>query len=114
VLTVITAEGCIAADAINVTVFKGSAIYVPTAFTPNNDRLNDELKPNYYGIKTLDYFIVYNRWGEKVFETKEMSKGWDAKINGVNQASGTFVWVVQATDYVGQKLKQKGAVTIIR
>ncbi len=114
VLTVITAEGCIAADAINVTVFKGSAIYVPTAFTPNNDRLNDELKPTYYGIKTLDYFIVYNRWGEKVFETKEMSKGWDAKINGVNQASGTFVWVVQATDYVGQMLKQKGAVAIIR
>lgn len=114
VLTVTTAEGCVAADAINVTVFKGSAIYVPTAFTPNNDGLNDELNPKYYGIKTLNYFIVYNRWGQKVFESKEMSKGWDAKINGVPQASGTFVWIVQATDYVGEVLKQKGMVTIIR
>lgn len=114
VLTVTTAEGCIAADAINITVFKGSAIYVPTAFTPNGDGLNDDLKPKYYGIKSLDYFIVYNRWGQKVFETKDTSKGWDAKLKGIPQATGTFVWIVQATDYVGEVLKQKGTVTIIR
>jgi len=114
VLTITTQEGCIASDAVKVTVFKGSAIYVPSGFTPNNDGLNDILLPAYVGIKKLGYFIVFNRWGQKVFETKNLGKGWDGKINGVEQRSGTYAWIIQAEDYVGKKYQIKGTATIIK
>ena len=70
-LTVSTTEGCTDTASIRVTVFKGSAIYVPTGFTPNNDGRNDILKPAYIGIKSLSYFTIYNRWGQKVFIYKQ-------------------------------------------
>jgi len=114
VLTVETAQGCIDTDTINIKVFKESAIYVPTGFTPNNDGLNDRLKPTYIWIKQLDYFIVYNRWGQKVFETRDMNQGWDGKINGVVQATGTFAWMVKGTDFAGKRYELRGTTTLIR
>lgn len=113
-LTVTTAEGCTDTDEIVIQVFKGSAVYVPTAFTPNNDGLNDQLKPYYIGIKKLDYFTVFNRWGETVFTTKSLSAGWDGALRGMPQGSGSFVWMLRATDYVGKVYDLKGTVTIIR
>ncbi|MEI9807723.1 MAG: gliding motility-associated C-terminal domain-containing protein [Bacteroidota bacterium] len=77
-VTVTTPEGCTGKDTIRVIVFKSTAIYVPTGFTPNDDGKNDILKPLYAGIKSLDYFKVYNRWGQTVFSTKNMSAGWMA------------------------------------
>ena len=113
-LTVSSPEGCTAKDDVSITVFKGSAIYVPSGFTPNNDGLNDKLKPSYIGIKKLNYFSVYNRWGELIFTTADMSKGWDGTIKGKMQNSGTFIWIVSAVDYDGKKLQLKGTTTIIR
>ena len=113
-LEVITAEGCVDTDEVNVTVFKGSAIHVPSAFTPNQDGLNDRLKPQYIGIKTLDYFTVYNRWGQVVFSTKDQGKGWDGTLKGMPQSTGTFVWTLRAIDYVGKVYQLKGTSTIIR
>lgn len=113
-LTVTTAEGCEDTDEILIEVFKGSAVYVPTGFTPNNDGLNDRLKPYYIGIQKLEYFTVFNRWGEVVFTTKNLAAGWDGKVKGAPQATGSFVWVVKATDYVGKTYDLKGTVTIIR
>jgi len=113
-LTITTQEGCMAVDDIKVTVFKGSAIYVPNAFTPNHDGLNDVLRPGYVGIKTLGYFTVFNRWGQKVFETKNLAEGWDGKIKGVEQPTGTYAWIIQAEDYVGKKYQVKGTSTIIK
>jgi gliding motility-associated-like protein len=113
-VTVTTAEGCEDDDDIKITVFKGSAIYVPKGFTPNNDGLNDRLKPYYIGIKTLDYFTMYNRWGQTVFTTKDLSAGWNGIFKGEPQSTGTYVWVLKATDYVGKVYQMKGTSTIIR
>jgi gliding motility-associated-like protein len=113
IVTVQTAEGCVAVDTVNVTIFKGSAIYVPSGFTPNNDGLNDVLRPRYIGIRTLGYFIVYNRWGQQIFTTASMTAGWDGTLKGALQ-EGTFVWIVAATDYAGKKYQLKGTVTIVR
>ncbi|MBD0288168.1 MAG: PKD domain-containing protein, partial [Flavisolibacter sp.] len=71
ILTVTSAEGCTAMDTIKIEVFKGSAIYVPNAFTPNGDGLNDVFRPRLTGITQLVQFSVYNRWGQKVFTTSE-------------------------------------------
>jgi gliding motility-associated-like protein len=113
-LTVQSAEGCIAKDSVRIIVFNGSAIYVPTGFTPNNDGLNDKLRPRYIGIKKLNYFSIYNRWGEKIFSTADMSKGWDGSYLGKEQNSGTFVWLVNAVGMDGKNYELKGTTTLIR
>jgi gliding motility-associated-like protein len=113
-LTGITDAGCIADDNLKITVFKFPGVLVPSAFTPNNDGLNDILRPRYNGIKRLDYFAVYNRWGELVFKTSDMSKGWDGNYNGRPQSMGTFVWIVNAEDFNGKKYHLRGTATIIK
>lgn len=114
-LTVETPEGCTDTASVKVTVFKGSAVYVPTAFTPNNDGLNDIIKPYLVGIKTLDYFTIYNRWGQKVFSTNEMNTGWDGNFNGkMSGANSVFIWVLQAEDVVGKVYKLRGTFILLK
>jgi len=113
-LTVETQEGCIAKDTIHLEVFKGSAIYVPTGFTPNSDGRNDLLKPRYIGIRKLYYFVIYNRWGQKVFETNNLQQGWDGRIGGKEMGTDSFVWMIKAEDYVGKMYELKGTTTLIR
>lgn len=113
-LTVTTPEGCVDKDSIYITVFKGSAIYVPTGFTPNNDGLNDLLRPRFIGISQVDFFTIYNRWGEQVYSTKQIGEGWDGRLKGLPQPVGTYVWMLKAVDAVGQKYELKGIFTLIR
>lgn len=113
-LTVTTVEGCQDVDEIKVSVFKGSSVYVPTGFTPNEDGLNDLLRPNCIGIAKLEYFSIYNRWGELIFTTKAIGAGWDGTIKGAKQSTGSFVWMLQAVDFAGKVYKLKGTTTLIR
>lgn len=112
-LTVTSANGCKDTSSVFVTVFKGSSVYLPTAFTPNNDGLNDILKPYLIGIKSLIYFRIFNRYGQEVYSAKNSTDGWDGKYNGVVQ-DGSFVWLLSAIDFIGKIYVQKGTVTIIR
>ena len=109
-----TPDGCKGIDDILVKVYKGPEIYVPTAFTPNNDGLNDFLEPVPVGIKEFKFFTVYNRWGQMIFTTRDPKRGWNGKLSGVDQPTGTFVWMAEAIDYRGNLVKRKGVVTIIR
>jgi gliding motility-associated-like protein len=109
-----TPEGCEGFDDIVIKVYKGPEIYVPSGFTPNHDGLNDLVKPIAAGIKEFRYFRIYNRWGQLVFATQNPAIGWDGKINGTDQPSGTFVWMAEAIDYQGHLFNRKGVVTIIR
>jgi gliding motility-associated-like protein len=70
-------------------------LFVPNAFTPNGDGLNDVFRPLLFGNITRYRFAVYNRWGEKVFETQTSGQGWDGKQNGVPLGNGAFVWYCQ-------------------
>lgn len=108
-VTATTPEGCTASDTLLVKVFTGPTVYVPTAFTPNGDGRNDVLLPVYVGIKELKLFAVFNRWGQMMFHTNDAGKGWDG-----NDASGTFVWLISAVNYLGQPVLLKGTVTVIR
>jgi gliding motility-associated-like protein len=113
-LTVRTTEGCVDTASVQIRVFKGSAIYVPTGFTPNNDGRNDILKPEYIGIKSLSYFTIYNRWGQKVFTTNNLNTGWDGRSNLRGLDAGSFVWILKATDLVGKIYYLKGSFLLIR
>lgn len=108
-------EGCLDSAYITIKVFKtGPSVFVPSAFTPNNDGLNDQLKPIAVGMKSIERFVVFNRWGQQVFITSINGQGWDGRINGQLQSTGTYVWMVQATDFNGTAYFSKGTVTLIR
>ena len=113
-LTVTSPEGCTANSSVKIIVYNNTAIYVPSGFTPNHDGLNDILRPKYIGITKLYYFAVYDRWGQIVFKTSDMSKGWDGTVNGADQNTGTFVWIIQAEDLTGKMFQLKGFTTLIR
>jgi gliding motility-associated-like protein len=90
-------------------------IAVPTAFTPNNDGLNDNFKPH-NALKADQYeFKVYNRWGQLVFQTRDWRQAWDGRISGVQQGSDVFVWMLSYTHRDTKKqVFQKGTVMLIR
>lgn len=107
--------GCTDSTYVTVRVFKTvPSIFVPTAFTPNNDGLNDVVKPIPVGMKEIKYFRIYNRWGNLVFSTSSNQAGWDGRLRGVLQATGVYVWMVNAEDYTGRPYFLKGTVTLIR
>lgn len=114
ILKVTNTNGCIGYDSVFIKVFKGIGVFVPNAFTPNNDSRNDILKPILRGIKLLKYFKVYNRWGQLVFETSSLSAGWDGRIHGVISASGNYIWVLEAIDISGRLIRDKGNTLLIR
>lgn len=109
------ASGCSGKDDIKVTVFKTAPdIFVPSAFTPNGDAHNDVIRPICVGISQLNFFRIYNRWGQLVFSTTEIRKGWDGTLGGVPQSSGTFVYMAQGVDYTGRSVFKKGTVILVR
>jgi gliding motility-associated-like protein len=107
--------GCVDSATVLVKVFRTNPqVFVPTGFTPNGDGLNDVLKPIGVGIDRIEYFRVYNRWGQLVFSTTINGHGWDGKIGGKPQTTNTFVWLVKAIDYTGKSVFAKGTATLIR
>jgi gliding motility-associated-like protein len=112
-VTAQTPGGCIATDNIALKVYKTADIFVPTAFTPNHDGLNDILKAISVGIREFKGLHVYNRWGQLVFQTVNEARGWDGMFNGTLQ-NGVFVWRAEGTDYNGNIIKRKGTVLVIR
>jgi gliding motility-associated-like protein len=107
--------GCVDSDFVNIKIYQTApVVFVPTAFTPNSDGKNDLLRPIAAGITKIEYFRIYNRWGQLVFTTVVNGQGWDGRIGGKEQGTQTFVWEVKATDYKGMPYIQKGTVTLIR
>jgi|GEM_PF-946328 len=113
-VTVTTSAGCKGEASIDIKVFKGPEIYVPTAFTPNHDGRNDTFYPFPVGIKELTYFKVYNRWGQLVFSTSKTMHGWDGKVGGVLQPTGVYVWMAEGITKDGGRIAKKGVVTLLQ
>jgi gliding motility-associated-like protein len=114
VLTVKDEIGCKATDTVIIKVLNGPTFYVPTAFTPNGDGLNDIFRPTSIGIANLEYFRVFNRYGELVYETHDIGKGWDGNYKGLKQPLGNYVWSIRGTDRTGKLKFMKGNVVLIR
>ncbi len=109
-----TAAGCVTVDTQLVKVFKEVKFYVPSGFTPNQDGLNDYLKPIPVGMKEFKYFRVYNRWGQLVFDMKDDPRGWDGMINGKPQSTQVVAWMVEGVGINDVIYQQKGTATLIR
>lgn len=107
--------GCVDSARKTLTVLDHCLIEVPTAFTPNNDGLNDFFQPH-NALKALNYeFRVFNRWGQLVFQSRNWREKWDGRINGAYQTTGVFVWMLSYTHRdTGKQVFRKGTVTLIR
>lgn len=89
-------------------------IFVPSAFTPNHDGLNDMFRAFYKGkVKTFS-LSVYNRYGQRIFFSQEISKGWDGTFHHNMQNPGTYVWVVECKDGNDITHTEKGTVVLLR
>uniref|UniRef100_UPI001967DB23 T9SS type B sorting domain-containing protein n=1 Tax=Longitalea arenae TaxID=2812558 RepID=UPI001967DB23 len=113
--------GCIVVDTQTVKVTARTQaneppnLWVPTAWSPHNkDGHNDLLFPFTVNIVELRYFRVFNRWGELVFETKELGKGWDGIYKGVQQVMDTYTWTVEAVGNDGTVFKKAGNAMLLR
>jgi gliding motility-associated-like protein len=113
-ITIKSEAGCITVDTQLVKPFNEVSIYVPSAFTPNNDGLNDYLKPIPGGIKELKHFRIYNRWGQMVFDIRSDSRGWDGRIGGMQQTTQVYVWTAEGLGVDNRNYKAKGTVLLIR
>jgi gliding motility-associated-like protein len=108
--------GCTKSDTVRITVFPTPCeepfIFVPNAFTPNGDVLNDILYVRGDYISSMN-FRIYNQWGEKVFETNNLTQGWDGTYKGNNAPQGVYDYYL---NYIcsGHSYQKKGNITLIR
>jgi gliding motility-associated-like protein len=106
--------GCIGYDTVFIKVYNGPTYYVPNAFSPNGDGLNDVFRAVPSGIVRTEYFRIFNRYGNLVFDTREYLKGWDGSFLGKKQPLGTYVWMVKGVDRDGKTVEMKGTVMLVQ
>ena len=108
-------HGCRGRDDINVKILPACLIKVPTAFTPNKDGVNDQLKAVNADLATNFSLMVYNRMGQLIFKTNNPLEGWDGVIKGNPAETGTYVWQLQYIDpWNGNPVMEKGTSVLIR
>lgn len=103
VFTAIIADsmGCFSVtNTFSIEILPKSSVDVPTAFTPNGDGVNDIIYVDGWGIKKLNFFRIYNRWGQLLFESTDINVGWDGTYQGVPQNMETYVWQVSVETYI--------------
>jgi gliding motility-associated-like protein len=109
----ITEAGCRTTDSIDIYVADDSYISVPNAFTPGSGP-GSVLKVLHLGDAQLKSFVIYNRWGIKMFETSNVNEGWDGMFNGKPQPLGVYVYTVEAYTAKGKRVYKQGNVTLLR
>ena len=113
-------NGCSALDDINVIVEKERNIYIPNAFSPNEDGNNDEFMIfSILGVKEINSFQIYSRWGELVFsdsnfQPNDPTNSWDGTFNGEVLNPAVFVYFAQIEFLDGKVILYKGDVTLLR
>ncbi|HLN53855.1 MAG TPA: T9SS type B sorting domain-containing protein [Lentimicrobium sp.] len=109
-------KGCISSDSIQYLSIEKAPFwfYVPTAFTPNNDGINDNFRPvtDYRQIKRFS-LKIFDRWGQLIYNTTDAEKGWDGRINGNRIPNGIFLWEMVYKKLDDPTVKVSGHVTMV-
>lgn len=114
-LEAFTIEGCPAEICQDVIILDEFIVYVPNAFTPDGDAKNPTFFPVISGIDPLSYeFLIFNRWGELIFQSQFPGQGWDGVYNGLLSQQDVYVWKLKVTDVSGKSHSYIGHVTLIR
>ena len=109
-------EGCATDTCANVVINDELLLYVPNSFTPNGDGVNDVFLPIVNGEDPLKYdLLIFNRWGELIFEEQHSSQGWDGYHNGVIAQDGVYVWKINCKEVSGGEHHEYiGHVTLLK
>ena len=113
-VTVTTAIGCEFTDEVTVTVSTDAMVGVPNAFSPNEDGINDGFTIIVRGQLATYHLLIYNRWGEAIYETNDFTKSWNGKIEDDGQPMGAYIYVLNYTDLNGESFMQQGNFTLVR
>ena len=89
------------------------SIYIPNTFTPNEDGINDVLLVYGNNITAIE-MLIFNQWGNKIFEIRNQSQGWDGKHNGKDQPVGVYIYAAKITTTNGEIITKKGSINLIR
>ncbi len=107
-------HNCITTDTLQMYVLTKKGWYLPNAFTPNRDGLNDMIRPYLQGMIALKRFSVYNRVGNLIFSTTRDGEGWDGTYKGVPAEAGTYVWFLEYMDENNKVVSHKGSLMLVR
>ena len=111
-LTVVDSNNCMDSTSDMVKILYDFILYIPNTFTPNKDGRNERFAPK--GLRMGKYesyqFIIYDRWGEKVFSTDKATEGW----TGIDAIAGLYGWAIIITDEMGAQQKKVGKVLLIK
>ena len=116
-LMVTTNDGCTDTTVQEICIGPDVALFVPNAFSPNGDNVNDFFSPQGIGMDPNKYqFWVFDRWGNLIFYSDDMSKGWDGTVQGNGNICqiDTYVWKLRASDLLGRRHNIIGHVNLIR
>lgn len=115
--TVTSPDGCVQSVPVTITVLQPECaepfIFLPNAFTPNGDGKNDVLYLRANNITSMT-LMIYNRWGQKVFESRSQNDGWDGTFKGKKLYPDAFGYYLTVDCGNGQKFQKKGNVTILK
>ncbi|WP_343688994.1 gliding motility-associated C-terminal domain-containing protein [Chitinophaga sp.] len=92
----------------------GCSVFIPTAFSPNGDGVNDLFRAVVHDQITNFSMRVFSRWGQVIFESRQPGIGWDGTVKGVSQDPGGYLYVVTYVDGRGQEMKQQGTLVLVR
>ncbi len=114
-LTVTSPDGCTETDSVTIYVTPKTIIDVPTAFSPNEDGVNDIIIVQNHEVGELLEFSIFNRWGQLVFTTSDINVGWNGKYeDGTEADMGTYVYLVRANGLGGEYFQLHGNITLVR
>ena len=99
---------------MEVVVVQPDPVVIPNAFTPNGDGLNDLLHISTFVNVDLNSFCIFNRWGQKIYETDDILAGWDGKYNNADQEIGAYMYIFVGTDEENNEIINKGTITLLR
>ena len=114
-VTLTDINGCKDEDTTIINVFcNDDVLFIPNAFTPNGDGLNDEVQLEGVGITKLNFLRIFNRWGQLVFESTNFGANWDGTFNGKLSEPEVFDYYLEAVCSTGQLIRKQGNITLIR
>lgn len=112
--TVTSGAGCTADTIRTVAVTEcRDKLFIPNSFSPNGNGLNETFKVYGLGVKAI-HLMVFNQWGQKIFETSDKEQGWDGAYKGSRQPSGVYIYVCKILFTDGTEVTKKGSVNLIR
>ncbi|MFT5779364.1 MAG: gliding motility-associated-like protein [Crocinitomicaceae bacterium] len=115
-LIVMTANGCLDTVTLNMNIRQDLLVFAPNSFTPNDDEHNQVWKAEFQGIDIYAFeLLIFNRWGEIIWQSNDPSVGWDGTYNGKFVKGGTYTWRAKVKDlYTDEKKEFNGAINLLK